>query len=158
MAYKVSVTSNIDSDSLTQAKKHAGTSHGMSMLALALLDANHRGLELTLVFDDVATLENCAEQMTAVWDRCMSNKVLFRSAKKNGSFLTDFFDKPMTDVNTMPTSSAEYKNHKLILDVELNDTDTDTGGSHVYKFYRWLDQQPRVMTLKCIDNSQKNEI
>lgn len=153
MAYQVNVTTNLDTDFLTQAKKHSNSSHGMSMIALSMLDAAHMNLNTTLVFEDMDTLENCAEQMTAVWDKCASNKVLFRSAKKDGVFLAEFFGKPMSEETALPTTSDEYKNYKVIMDANINNAEN----VHVYKFYRWLEIYPRVLTLKCVPpEDQKN--
>lgn len=144
MAYNVAVSANIESDFLTQAFKFVDSSHGMSMIALAMLDINHKNLEVTLVFDDKDTLENCAEQMTAVWHNCMSNKVLFRSIKKDGDFVPEFFGEKTSNIIGMPTSSNDYKNNKVIMDADMNDT-------HVYKFYRWIENNPRVLTLKYVN-------
>lgn len=148
MAYQVTVKTNIDTDFILQAKKCASSSHGMSMMALSMVDANHRDLNMTVTFDNYSTLEDCAEQMTAVWAKCESNKVLFRSVKNAGEFQTEYFNYPLSEVTTFPFTSAEYKYAKVILDIDLNI------GHHVYTFYRWNEPRPRILTLKTKEESK----
>ena len=143
MAYQVKAIINLETDFLAETKRRVNTSHGMSMLALAMLELRHVGLNVTLTFEDIDTLENCAEQMTAIWDRCESNRVLFRSVKKDGAFLKEYFDRPLSEETTHPTSPDEYKLSKIILDADMN------ANTHVYKFYRTNEQRPRLLTLKC---------
>lgn len=143
MAYKVDVNFNLNTEFLAQAKKHSSTSHGMSMIALSMLDINHTNLKMTMTFDSLETLENCAEQMAAVWAKCESNKVLFRSVQQEEEFLNEYFERQLTNVTAFPTASAEYKNCKVILDIKL-------GYTHTYTFYRWNEQHPRVLTLQHV--------
>lgn len=160
MTHQVTVNTNIETEFLTQAKKHATTSHGLSMLALSMLDTNHLNLQMTLVFEDLDTLEDCAEQMTAVWSMCQSNKVLFRSAVQGGKFLTEYFGKQVSEVTSYPSASAEYKYFKVILDIVINDTtdtDTDTDTTRVYKFYRWNEPHPRVLIMKYEKNIENQQ-
>jgi hypothetical protein len=152
MSNNLVIKANLETEALTQAKKFAGSSHGLSMMALNMLDALHKGLNVTMSFEDGGALENCADQMLAVWMRCESNKVLLRSVKQNSTFLKSYFGKELSENTAFPSTSTEYNNAKIILDAELSDF------AHTYKFYRWNELTPRVLILNVATNAALEEL
>jgi hypothetical protein len=133
---------NIESDSLNQVKKHINTSHGLSMLALCMLDIHHKTLNVEISFDDELSLINTSEQLLATFLKCESNKVMLRSYKVEGKFLDSYLDIKLSDITTQPVSPNEYAgNSKVILHCSINEK------KHEYYFYRLNESGPRILTL-----------
>mgnify|MGYP000013407059 CR=1 FL=1 len=145
MAYNLSISTNLKSDSIDQAKKFSSSSHGLSVMALNMLSESHATLKAEISVDSSSILEDCSEQMLAVWLKCESNKVLLRSVRYDDVYLDSYFGVKLSNNSSFPSTSVEYQNAKLILDAELKQN------SHVYKFYRWNETMPRVLTIKVAD-------
>lgn len=137
------ITSNLPTSAVQTAQKYAGTSHGYSIIALTLLDKENRGYTIDVTFDTMEELQSAADQMLGVWERCESNKVLFRSCKNNGVFVNTFNGNLMKQNDSVPSLSEEFNTHvQVIMDMCTDDT------SITYKFYRCNEQRPRILKLK----------
>ncbi len=139
------ITSNMQTNAVLMAQRHAGTSHGYSVIALMMLDKDNHGFTVDVTFETIAELNSAADQMFGVWERCESNKVLFRSYRINGTPTETYNNISMTDEEGPTSSPDEFKNQaKVIVDIYSDETNEKL----VYKFYRLNESKPRVLTLK----------
>lgn len=143
MASHPTINSNLHLDSVLTVKKYLGTYHSYSLVALMMLDLDNKGLIIDLCFDNYVELNNAAEHLLGVWNRCESNKVIFRQYKINGIEQLN-----IDNIYLNPTVSQDvYKNQtKIYIDIEKENNNI------IYKFYRDNDSTARLLNLKMSDN------
>lgn len=122
-----------------------------SLVALSMIDAANTNLELTVTYSNKMAMDNAIDQMYGVLTRSISDKLFIRSVRINGEWQTEYrngmprgnADEPLESTDVPPTTAAEYKYFsKVIADFEIN------GDNARWRFYRWPDLGPRVLTLK----------
>jgi hypothetical protein len=143
MASHPTINSNLHLDSVLTVKKYLGTYHSYSLVALMMLDLDNKGLIIDLCFDNYVELNNAAEHLLGVWNRCESNKVIFRQYKINGIEQLN-----IDNIYLNPTVSQDiYKNQtKIYIDIEKQNNNI------IYKFYRDNDSTARLLNLKMLDD------
>ena len=159
----MSFTSNFETDALQHARTLLGTSHGLSVLALTIIDEANRNLQIEYEVESDLHFDSVAEQLLSAWLKSSFNKVYFRSCKLDGKYLTEYAEKQLTENSLMPTSANDFPSGcKFILDMEIvTDVkslgiDKDLAGlvsslvshqQHIYKFYKLNDGVPRIFKL-----------
>lgn len=133
---------NITSAPIESAKKHHGTSHGLTMLALCLIDRSHSNLNVTITYDDSFSMENSAEQILAAWLKCESNKTRIVSYKINGEYQKNYLGLDLIEDSKPPVSNAEYKNYKAMIYADVYDN------KQTYTIYYIGSHQPRYLILQ----------
>ena len=143
MSSHPTINSNLHLDSVLTVKKYLGTYHSYSVVALMMLDLDNKGLIVDLCFDNYVELNNAAEHLLGVWNRCESNKVIFRQYKINGIEQLNIDNIYLSPI----TSQDVYKNQtKIYIDVEKQNNNI------IYKFYRDDDSIVRLLNLKMSDD------
>jgi len=139
----VQVTSNIDLSMVSQIKKHIHDSHGASLTAVTMIDSltEHQGLNIEITFNSESELSSFVDHLIGVWDRYEPIPTVIRSFNTDGKFIESFNGVQLIDNNQAPTNINDYKNKKVLIDVEK------TGMNFVFKFYRWGEVYPRVLKL-----------
>jgi hypothetical protein len=139
------ITTNLDTPALASSKKHVGTSHGLSMLGLSMLDPSHKGLRVEMKFTEQSVLVNTSEQLMAIWLKCESNKACLKSAHFDGKHLTEYFNVQLADASGNPISSIDFPpGVKVLIDADLYPT------TQTYKFYRTGEGSPRELHLSLL--------
>lgn len=123
-------------------RKHAGTSHGLTLTSLSLIDKANVGLTIDISCVGESQLQDYATQIKGILQRSEVIKVYFRSVKVNGIFQDSYEDLTLEHTDAAPTSSEQYK-HKShsICDIEI------TGDGQTWKFWRNPENSPRVLKL-----------
>lgn len=133
---------NITSAPIEAAKKHHGTSHGLTMLALCLIDRSHANLNVTITYDDTFSMENAAEQILAAWLKCESNKTRIVSYKINDEYQKNYLGLDLIEDSSPPVSNADYKNYKAMIYADVY------SDKQKYTIYYIGSYQPRYLILQ----------
>lgn len=123
--------------------KHLGESHSYSLLALSMLDIQNVDLSVDVEFPSHENMELASEQIMGILLKCESSKILFKSAKKNDQFMSDYMGVHLEQNDSKPSGPNDYGyTYKIIMTLSITDN------SQIYKFYR-IGQiaQPRILTL-----------
>lgn len=137
--------------SLKVIKENMDKSFCHSLVALSMIDVANSNLQLTVTYSNKVAMDNAIDQMYGVLTRNVSDKLFIRSVKINGEWQIEYKsgmprgnpNEPLECTNAPPTAAADYKYFsKVIADFEINDDNA------VWRFYRWPDIGPRVLTLK----------
>lgn len=140
------IKSNIELVSMEQIKKYAGVPHGMSLVALSMLDPNNKDLELTIELDSEMYLESFVEHIMGVWQKYEPITSFLRSYKNSDEYLSEFNEIKLSTNPVFPNSNDHFKNKKVIIDVEYS-LDKQKNPEYKFKFYRWSENKPRILHL-----------
>jgi hypothetical protein len=136
---KPKIESNIAFPSLDQIKKFCGEPHGMSLLAISMIDPLNKDLEVKLSFDSDAQLGSAVEHLLAVWEVYTPITSFIRSFQIDGKFVENFNNVELTTETTYPVNVSDYRGKKVIIDA------SKTGTSYKFKLYRWNEVFPRIL-------------
>jgi hypothetical protein len=135
------VKCNMDIIPLPIIKQHIGTLHGMSMVAVCMLDSNYRHIEMNISFDNEQYLIDFAEHVIAVWKKYEPIPSYIRSFKHNEKFLTQYNGNKLSSDTTLPTAIETFNGKKAIIDVNMVNVD------YIFKLYKWSEDSPRILRL-----------
>jgi len=140
------INSNLHLDSVLTVKKYLGSYHSYSVVALMLLDFENNGLTIDLCFNNDIELNNAADHLLGVWNKCESNKVVIRKYKINN---IDNTNESNIDIDNIELNKIEnneiYKNQtKIYVDIEKINYNIK------YMLYRNNDTVPRILNLKLV--------
>ncbi len=125
-------------------QKHAGSSHGLSLVALSLVDKANKDLTIEVSCVGETQLQDFASQIRGILQNSKVIKVYFRSMKVNGVFQDTYEDSKLEHDDTLPTSPEQYKDKAhTICDIEI------TGDGQTWKFWRNPENAPRVLKLSA---------
>lgn len=136
------IESNINVQPLETIKKYAGVPHGMSMVALCIMDGQYRGLEMDIKFDSEMYMNSFVEHLISVWANYEPISSFIRSYKKDGKFVKEFDGNTLQESDTVPASTEEFKNKKVIIDMS-----TEGDDKYTFRLYRWNEVRPRILRL-----------
>ena len=135
------IKTNIQLTAIDQLKKYAGVPHGMSMVALTLIDPLNRNLEMNVVFESEMYLNAFADHVINIWEYYKPISSFIRSYKSNGEFLDKFNGYKLKKLTPFPFSIDHFNDKKVIIDVEAG------VGYYLFKCYKWNEEKPRVLHL-----------
>lgn len=139
MASYPAINSNLHLDSVLTVKKYLGTYHSYSIVALMMLDLDNKGLNVDLSFNNYVELNNAAEYLSGIWNKCESNKIIFRKTKINN------IEYDTNALNEKVQQNMSINQTKIYIDIEQQNNDI------TYKFFRDTDLVPRILNLKLVD-------
>ncbi len=123
-------------------QKYAGTTHGLTLTALSLVDQANRDLQIEVACVGESQLQDFASQIRGILHQSKVIKIYFRSVKVNGVFQDSYEDSNLEHDDSAPCSPEQYKNKaNSICDIEIN------GDGQVWKFWRNPENAPRVLKL-----------
>jgi hypothetical protein len=145
------INSNLHLDSVLTVKKYLGSYHSYSVVALMMLDFENNGLTIDLCFNNNIELNNAADHLLGVWNKCESNKVVIRKYKINNidNTITNNINIDNIDIDNIELNKIEnneiYKNQtKIYVDIEKINYNIK------YMLYRNNDTVPRILNLKLV--------
>ena len=143
------IKTNIQLQPMETIRKYSSEPHGMSLIALTMLDPMHKDLEMEIKFDDEGYINSFVEYVMGVWNKYEPITSFVRSYEKDGKFIDDLDGVKLSAKSTAPGSTADFNNKKIIIDVISIGSDSFT-----FKFYRWGENKPRVLRLlvKTLDS------
>jgi hypothetical protein len=147
------IKSNIQFTALEQLRKHLGTSHGMSLIAITMIDFNNRDLELDVLLESNMYLEAFVEHIINVWGNYIPVPSFIRSYQVEGKFLDEFEGVKLQDTTPFPGTNDQYKNKKFIIDI-ADGKDDDNEKTYTFKFYRWGEDRPRILRVSIAQSKQ----
>ena len=137
-----SITSNLDIPALERILKHAGTNHGMSLVAITMLDDGCRNLEMKMIFNDEILLGTAVSQLIDIWSVYHPIPSYIRSYRRDDVYIDNLNEQPLYANSNVPTSSADYNGKRAIIDIE-----TKGSTDYMFKIYRLGEIKPRELSL-----------
>lgn len=146
----VEIKSNKPLKQLDEIRKHIGSSHGASLVALTMIDPKNIGIDMNLSFLYEFDLFKFARCAVEAWDKCTAFKTWVRSYKYEDKFLENVNDIKLTD-NLKPLNDDDFIKYKAVVDIEYNDQ-TLTYKVHTPK------HKPRLLTCNFKNTFVSNEL
>lgn len=134
---------NKNTPTIQTIKQYVNVPHGLSLLALFLIDKNNNGLDISIAYTADVSLNVILDGLFSVWLKYEPIKSLIRSFKKDGHFLQEIDGIKLIQTNERPQSEDEFNNKHVIIDVELL-----SDLSYEVTLYRWSEPQPRKLKLQ----------
>jgi len=126
----------------TSIMRYAGTTHGISLIALSMIEQNNKKLDITVTFDGDTQLNAAATHVMAILKKSDSVPVYLRTVKTNGVFESKYGDAELQTNDVPPTSPDEFPSKSgAILDLSI------THNTQTWTFYRLHDPHPRHLKL-----------
>ena len=136
----IEITSNLDIRQLEAIKKYIGSPHGMSILALTMIDPEHRDLSITVKLDGNSSLDTFVEYLIGIWRQYEPIKSVIRSVQMKGVFLSTYEDIQLQQTDQQPVLENFGKKNNII-DIQTN------GLQYTFKIYRANESGVRVLKL-----------
>lgn len=140
------VRSNLNLASIDSIKKYADVPHGMSLIAIFMLDPLNKNVELTMKFDDESQMESFVEYVLGVWNNYEPITSFIRSYCNDGLYTTVLDNKQLSSVANHPSSNDDFKGKKVIIDIEKQTLGKE-GLMYIFKFHRLNEVKPRLLKL-----------
>lgn len=123
-------------------QKHVGTTHGLTLIALSIIDKANANLSIELSCVGESQLQDFVTQLMGILQHSEVIKVYFRSVKVNGIFQNSYDGLELEKNCSKPTNSEQYKNKAhSICDIEI------TGDGQTWSFWRNPETTPRILKL-----------
>lgn len=122
-------------------QQHNGSSHGLTLMVLSLIDKSNAKLAVELICSGESQMQDIASQIKSILQTSKVVKVYFRSVKNNGVFQPTYDELKLESVDGTPSSPDAYGKYHAILDIET------TADSQIWKFYRNPEAMPRTLTI-----------
>ena len=135
------IRSSREFPTLASIKKHAGTSHGLTLLALSAADLVNKNLNLEMKCSGDSQLQNFSGQINDVINTSQVTKFYLRSVKVNGVFQDSFNGVKLQKTDEPPVGEDDYNNAHVLLDIQVG------AGEYVWKFYRYSQAGHRSIRL-----------
>jgi len=145
------LTANIKLDAIEEIKKHLTEPHGISLIAITMLDKKNQNLKLEIQFDTEAELITFLSTVLAIWDKYEPIPSYLRSYKQDGQFMDSIDDIKLEHTDAYPTSIEQYRGKKAIIDMSLT-----TPNYFIIQIHRWNETNPRILIL-CLKPDQNQD-
>ncbi len=136
---EVKINQNFPTES--SIKKHVGSSHGLTLITLSLLDSANKDLAIELFCTGDSQLQDFSAQILGIIKRFEVIKVYIRSVKLNGVFQESYDDSKLEDNADRPFSVDQFKKNDVICDIEINNREQR------WAFWRNPEIAPRTLRL-----------
>jgi hypothetical protein len=136
---KPDIYCNIDIKPAETVKKYVGSTHGISVLALTLIDPNSHGVEFSIKYSSEQQLLYTVTQLIDVWCKYAPVKTFLRSCCVNGVYQTEYNDVSLEPTQNPTNLGFGLKTAAVDLDIKDN----------VYTFtvFRLNENSPRMLVL-----------
>jgi hypothetical protein len=138
------ITSNINIPPLNSIQQHAGDTHSLSLISMALLDPSYKTLTITAKYNNNIIARQALEHVIGVWSNYKPIKTKVRSFKICNGDKAEFLDQAygITFSEILPLDTvASFGGYKVIIDIEYNQ-------SYTCKIYRELEPNVRTLTIE----------
>jgi hypothetical protein len=134
-------TINNEIISLDKIKNYINRPHGVSIVALSMIDPNNKNLNINITTNDYNIYILYISQLPIIWQKYIPEPCLIRSYKKDNLWTNDYdaFDKGENAYKHL-TSDTQYNKKNIFDIIEEHD-------NIIYYIYRWL-EQPRKLTIR----------
>ncbi len=138
------IFTNVEFPALESIKKHIDKPHGLSLIAMSMID-NIRDLEIR--FDTTDYIDTIINYLVGVWLEYAPIPCMIRSYKKNNIFqdTVDFISEPIDKLqacDSVPSTVNDFNNKKVIIDIASNN------GVYTIKFYKWNEGAERRLIIR----------
>lgn len=122
--------------------KFAGTSHGLTLAAISVVDKPNTNLEIEIVCSGPAQVADYADQLRCILQKSKIIKVYFRSVKIEGVFQDSYSNLTLEPVDGKPISNSQFSNKvDVICDIDI------CGDNQTWKLWRLAEPNARVLKL-----------
>jgi len=123
-------------------QKHVGTTHGLTLIVLSLIDKANADLSIDLSCVGESQLQDFSTQIMGILQHSEVIKVYFRSVRVNGVYQDTYDELKLERDSSRPTSPEQFKNKShAICDIEI------TGDGQKWSFWRTPEATPRVLNI-----------
>lgn len=123
-------------------QKHVGTTHGLTLIVLSLIDKANAELSMDLSCVGESQLQDFSTQIMGILQHSEVIKVYFRSVRVNGVYQDTYDEFKLERDSSRPTNPEQFKNKShAICDIEI------TGDGQKWSFWRTPEATPRVLNL-----------
>ena len=131
---------NNETISLDKIRNYMNRPHGVSLIALTLIDPKNKDLNINLTTNDYNIYNLYISQLPNIWQKYNPEPCLIRNYKKNNVWTNEYdaFDNGI-NANKNLISDTQY-NKKNVLDI-IEEKNTIN-----YYIYRWL-EKPRILSI-----------
>lgn len=143
VAVQPEIKSNLDVNLESVIKKYAGVPHGLSLIAVSMLDPSHKSINVELKYTDQHLLNNAVEYLVAIWHNYEPIPTRIRTYKVNGSFIEKSGTMQFQQNDDVPYSTDAFGHIKVLVDIAC----IKDGTEYTIKLYRWGEPSPRVLKL-----------
>lgn len=140
------IKSNLESNLDLLIKKYAGMSHGLSLIAISLLDPAHKSITIEMKYNDQHTLSNAVDYIIAIWNAYEPILTKLRTYKIDGKLLDHCGDLSFSLDDAYPHSTDAFGHYKVLVDITNTENKT-----YIFNLYRWGEPGPRVLKLYTMD-------
>jgi hypothetical protein len=130
-----------DPNSLNAIRVHSNKMHGLSLMALFMIESKNIELELNISYPGSKSLEFILENLISIWRNYKPSKSMIRSYIKNGEFLKELNNIKLTDKTHKPETFTEFNVCKNIIDINQIDKEV------IIKIYRNAENGCRKLKL-----------
>jgi hypothetical protein len=135
----MNININLEFPTAESIRKHLGTAHGTGLLALAIMDEANRNLQIEISNLTQSELKDICTQLFSIYARI---KPYFRKLEINGKEEKKYEQIEFGISYDVPDI---YNKFPVCLDVEIHDY------AYIWKFYRKLEQTPRILKIMAIE-------
>jgi hypothetical protein len=131
---------NKDCASAELIQKYAGTSHGLTLTVLSIIDIVNKGLNVDMLCVNEKQMFNYLAQVRNVLQNSKVVNVFFRSLRVNGVFQDKYEDMNLEHDNSCPVDHNKLKTQtQCICDIQV------IGDVQTWSFWRRAENIPRVL-------------
>lgn len=140
--YDIKITCNLELKSLQSIKKYENLPHGMSLIALTMIDPNNKGLEMNIKIKNELYFKSFIEHIINVWCNYKPISSYIRSYYKNNIYLNEYNNLILSDNVEFPNSINYFNNKKIIVDI-IEDQDFN----FTFKIYQYGEIKARLLQI-----------
>ncbi len=137
----VEITCNLHNKTVDILKQYSNVPHGLSLIALFLIDTNNKELDMQISYPFSTSLSSVLDSLFSVWLKYEPIKSFIRSVKKDGTFLSEIDSIKLYNNDDFPLSEDDFNGKQVIIDVELKDQE------YTVTLYRWSEAKARKLKL-----------
>ncbi len=140
------VKTNLSPELDNVIQKYANVHHGLSLIALSVLDANNKSISIEMKYDDLHLLNNAVEYIISIWNAYQPILSKLRSYKVNDKFQDKLGNVELKHEDGMPILS-DFEHYKVLYDIVNVDNI-----NYTFKLYRAYEQSYRVLKMYYVEN------
>lgn len=126
-------------------KKYIGSTHGLTLIFLSLVDKANVGLSIDLSCVGESQLRDFSTQFMGILRTSEVIKVYLRSVRVNGVYQNSYEDFQLERDSSRPASPEQFRNKShAVCDIEI------TGDGQKWSFWKNPESAPRVLNLRAL--------
>ena len=152
--FKPVITSNISIPPLNIIAQHAGDTHSLSLISMAMLDPNYKSLYITTKYANNMLARQALEHVIGIWMNYKPIKTRVRSmlmrTEEGDNYLDAAYGIKFGEVVVLDTVQ-KFEGYKVVIDIVCDSKGSDA--KYVCNVYRELENGFRTFSIEYTNDS-----